>query len=321
MRRLLKIFAFFLLFIFILLNVTAAFNAYSLTHFYKPNEITEVGFSKLNMIGKIKYILFGQKFTKSVLVPGPNIPHKDVTLTTDDGVRLEAWHFVHPSTDSVRGTVCMFHGQKASRGGLADEIKVVYNAGWNVFAPDARGHAESEGYVTTYGVREVYDIKAAYDYVKSTGEKIIPFYGQSMGGAAVIRAAGKLKLKPYKIICDAGFGSMVNAVEGRCRMIGAPPEPSGILVTFWMGIEEGYWAFDNANWKYGKNIYCPVLIERGTIDRRVTEKESQKVLASLSSKDKKILHYEGLGHESYYAKVPQEWTKNVVGFLNAPVKQ
>ncbi len=104
-------------------------------------------------------------------------------------------------------------------------------------------------------------------------------------------------------------------------MIGVPPEPTGILVTFWMGIEEGYWAFDNANWKYGKNIYCPVLIERGTIDRRVTEKESQKVLASLSSKDKKILHYEGLGHESYYEKVPQEWTKNVVGFLNAPVKQ
>lgn len=320
MRTLLRIIGFLIVFVFIFLNVIAAFNAYSLTHFYKVGEVEETGFAKLSKLGKVKYILFGQKFTKSELVPPPPIPHKDLTITTDDDVKLAAWHFVHPVTDTVKGTVCMFHGQKASRGGLADEIKVVYNAGYNVFTMDFRGHAASEGYVTYFGMKEMYDVKAAYDYVKSTGEKNIAFYGQSMGGAAEIRATGKLGLKPSKIICDAGFGSMVNAVEGRCRMIGAPPEPSGVLVTFWMGVEEGYWGFDNANWKYGHNIYCPVLIERGTEDHRVTEEESQKVLASLSSKIKRINHYEGLGHESYYAKKPVEWSKTIVSFLNNPAQ-
>ncbi len=317
MKKLLRVLAVILFIVFIILNVISAFNAYYLTHFFKEGEIEEVGFSKLGLGGKIKYIVFGQKFVKSHLVPGPALPHKDVALTTQDGKRLAAWHFIHPATDSVKGTVCAFHGQKASRGGLADEIAVFYNDGWNVFTIDFRGHAESEGYVTTFGMEEVYDVKAAYDYVQSTGENNIAFYGQSMGAATEIRATGKLGLKPSKIISDAGFGSMVDAVEGRCRMMHIPPEPFGVLVTFWLGVEEGYWGFDNANWKYGENINCPVLIQRGTHDQRVSEQESQKVLESLSSDIKMIVRYEGLGHENYYNKQPEKWSQTVLQFLNS----
>ncbi len=320
MRRLLKVLGWFFLFVFILLNVISAFNAYYITHFFEPGTVKEVEFSKLSPGGKIKYIVFGQKFNKSTLVPPPPIAHTDLTLTTDDGVKLAAWYFKHPSADTIRGTVCAFHGQRASRGGMADEIRVFYNAGWNVFTIDFRGQAESEGYVTYFGMREVNDIKAAYDYVESGGEKNIAFYGQSLGGATEIRATGLFGLKPSKIICDAAFGSMMNAVEGRCRMMRAPPEPFGVLVTFWMSVEEGHWQFNNANWKYGKNIYCPVLIERGAEDHRVTEKESQQVLESLSSKEKRIMHYPKCGHESYYAKLPDLWSKTVIDFLNEPVK-
>ena len=315
MRKLLKVFLLIVLFLFIILNFIAAFNAYHLTHFYRAGETEEVPFSKLGIGGKVKFILLGQKFVKSDLQPPPDIPHENISVNTEDGYTLAGWYFKHP-VDSVKGTICAFHGQKASRGGLQNQIEEFYNSGYDVLTVDFRGHGESEGYETSYGVREIYDVKAAFDFAKSTGEDNIILYGQSMGGATVMRAAGKLKIEPNRIIADAGFGSLVDAVEGRCRMVRVPPEPFGVLITFWMGALNGYWAFDHANWKYGGNIESPVLIQRGTEDERVSKEETLKVYNSIGSNNKKMVEYEGLGHENYLEAQPEVWKKNVLDFLN-----
>ena len=116
---------------------------------------------------------------------------------------------------------------------------------------------------------------------------------------------------------DAAFGSLYDGVCGRLRMMKKiSVEPFATLMCFWGGIEEGYWGFKIKTWQSATKITCPVLVERGTADMRVTEEETQKIYKNLSSSKKILVEYEGCEHESYLDKLPQKWTSTVSTFLS-----
>ncbi len=318
MKKWLKRLLYFFLVLFILLNVICAFHAYKFTHYYDKKDITELSFGKRNIAGKLGFIFFGPKFPKSEITKKPGAPFKDVAITTEDGVKLAAWHLQHGASDSnsSKGTILMFHGAASCRSSLVDEIDTLYRLGWNIFTIDFRGNGESEGYTSTFSYREIKDLKAAYDYVKAAGENNIYLYGESMGAGTILRAMSLYKLPVKGIIIDGAFGSMREGVRGRVRIMGGlPVEPFATLICFWGGLEEGYWAFGINQWDYAEDITCSVLVQRGMIDPRVTEEETQHIYRNLASRDKKLVEYPGCGHESFYAKLPAEWLKNVTVLL------
>ena len=184
-----------------------------------------------------------------------------------------------------------------------------------VFTIDFRGNGESDGYTTTFSFHEIDDVKAAYDFITASGEKKIVLYGESMGAATVLRATALYKLDLYGIISDGAFGSLKEGVEGRIRTMGLPGEPVANLICFWGSVEEWYWIFGIKPTEYAKQITCPILIEWGSIDERVKRSEAELIYKNLASVNKKFIEYKGCGHESFYAKLPQEWMKNVSAFL------
>ncbi|MEP6711930.1 MAG: alpha/beta fold hydrolase [Ferruginibacter sp.] len=310
MKRFARLLLRTIIFIFILLNVVVAFHAYKFTHFYNPGEIVIKKQNEKTGWDKTKEILFGINAVKQINI-APDTNFKTVYLTTKDGLKLAAWYI---PTENAKGTVALFHGHGGKKSGVLNEAAGFRKIGYNTLLLDFRAHGSSEGHITTIGFKESEDVKLVYDYLKNTGEKNIVLWGISMGAATITKAINDYDLQPTKIILEMPFGSMMDAVEGRVKMMKLPAEPISTLLTFWGGTEHGFWAYGMKPTEYAKKIKCPVLMQWGLHDPRVTQRETNEIYNNIST-PKKLVVYESCAHESLCTKENAKWINEVTAFL------
>ncbi len=311
MKKILKFLLKTIIILFVLLNIVVMFHAYKFTHFYERNEIAVIKQEDKTGWDKTKEILFGINFAKQQNI-APDSAFKTIALTTTDGTKLEAWMLTVPN---AKGTFAMFHGHGGKKSGILTEAYSFQKLGYNTLLLDFRAHGNSGGNTTTIGFKEAEDVKLAYDYLKQTGEKNIILWGISMGAATITKAINDYAaMTPSKIILEMPFGSLPDAVEGRVKMMHLPAEPISTLLTFWGGTEHGFWAFGFKPYMYVKKIRCPVLLQWGKNDPRVTEKETSDIFKNIPT-EKKLVIYESCGHESLCAKEHEKWVINISEFL------
>lgn len=312
LRKWLKRIGYTLLILVLLVNIMAAFHAYKFTHFYSDAPALK----KPEQMGtgeKLKAIFFGLRYPKSKVIDSLRLPHDTVFLTTTDSLQLESWY---AQNDSAKGTILMFHGHGSSKSGIIAEARKLYEMGYHVMLTDFRAHGNSEGNTTSIGIYESRDVKAAYDYIAAKGEQHIIIWGISMGAATALKAIDEFGIKPEKLILEMPFGSLHSAVQGRMNTMGLPAEPLSSLLTFWGGVELGSWAFNHRPEEYAKKVNCPVLLQWGAGDKRVTEDETNTLFSNLASHDKIMIKYLQSGHESLFKKETGKWVSVMSIFLN-----
>jgi uncharacterized protein len=312
MRRIIKILLRTFIVSFIFINMVSAFHAYKFTHFYNADEVTVKPDSLKSGWDKAKEALFGINFTKRKNDYVPDSSCKTVYIPNNDSLKLEAWHTVVPG---AKGTVIMFHGHGGNKSGNVKEAASFRSMGYNTLQVDLRAHGGSEGNTCTIGTDEAEDVRAAYSFIKAGGEKNIVLWGISLGAATITRALHDFaEVQPAKIILEMPFGSLMDAVEGRVKLMGLPGQPLATLLTFWGGVEHGFWAFNNKPYAFAKKINCPALLQWGQNDPRVKRSETEAIYSNIPS-PKKLVVYETCGHESLCKKETEKWTKEVNEFL------
>jgi predicted acyl esterase len=130
-------------------------------------------------------------FVVALALAAPSIGRAtEVSLTMDDGVRIDA-SLILPDGPAPTGgwpAVMMFHGLGSNHKSLVDGLAPPYvSKGYAVFAPDARGHGTSGGYVSLDGPREVADVRAEFQWLAARPEVSdtrIGAWGMSLGGGA-----------------------------------------------------------------------------------------------------------------------------------------
>lgn len=312
MKRFFKILLWIFLIFFILINFISATNAYKFTHFYDPGEVVIKPESKKTTWDHVSDIIFGKDYIKKKNISVPDSFSK-VIITTKDKIKLEGWY--SKAKNSV-GSVALFHGYAENKTDILEEGKAFLNMGYNVLLLDFRGQGNSGGNTCTIGYKEAEDVKLAYNFLKSKGEKNIVLWGISMGAATVAHSIDEYHLQPSKVILEMPFATMENAVEGQLKTMHLPGEPLGTLLTFWGGIEHGFWAFNVNPDKYVKSIHCPVLMQVGLNDVRVTPTERKEVFENLRE-PKQLIIYKNSGHESLCKKEHLKWLASVSAFLNS----
>ena len=75
-----------------------------------------------------------------------------------------------------------------------------------------------------------------------------------MGAAAITKSIYDFNLQPEKIILEMPYGSILMAAEGRIKMMHLPAEPLATFITFWGGVEHGFWAFNMEPSKFAEKI-------------------------------------------------------------------
>jgi len=137
------------------------------------------------------------------------LPFEDVTIVTQDHVKLHGWLI---KASSAQSTLIFFHGNAGNIGGRLGKIDLFHQIGINVLIIDYRGYGNSEGYPTEEGIYK--DATAAYDYLLQRddmrGQNIIS-YGASLGGAVAIDLAVK---RPVScVIVDSTFSSATDMAK------------------------------------------------------------------------------------------------------------
>ncbi len=311
-RKIIRWILWVLLLQFLLLNITAAFYAYKLTHFYDDATLREPNPSR-NIFSKTWRLFTGPKYPKSIIETLPGFTYETVRLETKDGLSIEAWY---SKTDSVaKGTVILFHGLSIAKDHLLDEADEFRNTGYNVMLVDFRGHGNSEGNTTTMGVKESEEVKIAYDYILTLGEKRIFLWGSSLGAVVIIKAIVDYNMDVSGIILEAPFASIQSHLKARARLLGFPKQPFAFLTTFWIGIERGFNGLGANTCKYAKEINCPVLLQWGSEDVYVLKWEIDSVFNAIASSNKKLTIYEDAFHESLFRRNRSMWRSEITSFL------
>lgn len=312
MKRFFKVLVRTVLGLFILVNVIVAFHAYKFTHFYNNGSVTIKNAGEKTGWDKAKDIFFGINAVKQKNTVTADSTFQTVYLKTTDGLKLEGWYL---KADSAKGTVCLFHGHGGTKSGVFKEAEEFRKMGYNAFMIDFRAHGNSEGNTCTIGYDESEDVKLAYDYVKDKGEKNMVLWGISMGASTITKAIKDYQLTPKKVILEMPFGTIEDAAKGRLKIMGLPPQPLATLLTFWGGTEHGFWAFGMKPQEFVKDIHCPVLLQWGRNDPRVTKTEEDILFGNIGTSEKKFVIYETAGHESLCKKEPGKWNAEIAAFL------
>ena len=299
---------------FVLINISTAFYADKLTRFYSdlPEDYSN---SSGNIFTKSWKLFTGPKYPRSVINERPVFPFDTVKLQTASGLSIDAWYA--PADSAAKGTVILFHGIGGTRMNNLDEANEFRYLGYHIMMIDFRGHGNSEGNRSTIGFREAEEVKLAVEYVKKKGESTIFLYGSSMGAVSVARAVWKYELKPAGIILEMPFYSLQTYLKARAGQIGFPTQPFAFFTTFWIGAEKGFNGYRHKTSLYAKSVHCPVLIQWGTEDRFVNEKEIESVYEAVGTEKKKLVVYQGAEHESLLRKDPVKWREEINLFLQS----
>jgi uncharacterized protein len=310
MKKYIKFLLRTILVLFVLLNVVVIFHAYKFTHFYEQNEVLIKPQSEKTTWDITKEMVFGINAIKQKNIV-PDSAYKQITITTNDGLKLDAWLLTTPN---AKGTVALFHGHGGKKSGVLTEAKSFNQIGYNAILVDFRAHGNSQGNTCTIGYDEAIDVKATYDYLVTSGEKNIVLWGISLGAASITKAINDYQLTPSKIILEMSFGSLPEAVSGRLKLMGLPPQPMATLLTFWGGVEHGFWAYNLKPSQYVKTIQCPTLVQWGKNDPRVTEKETNELYNNITT-SKKLVVYQNSGHQSLCENEHEKWMTTITEFL------
>ncbi len=300
---------------FILLNLGAALHAHRLTRFADyPSGARPVP-EAMSAWDRLTFAVTGGFAPKSRLKAQPDFPFEPIDIITTTSGTLRGWQSI--SSPGTTATIILCHGHGATRSALLTEADFFRGLGLRVVMFDFRAHGESSGDVCSIGYHEAADVKAVYDYVRAAhSADHILLYGISMGAVASARAIAEYDLQPTALILEMPFNRLLDAVRARVRLMKLPAEPASSLLTFWGGVQLGFSGFDLATADYVKSAACPILLQWGTADQRVSK---QEILAIKNAAPNGTLHletYPGLGHSSLAKKANGQWTKNVHQWLS-----
>jgi alpha-beta hydrolase superfamily lysophospholipase len=297
--------------LFLVLNLVLASHAWKFTHFYNDPVLRkpqETGF-----FSTVGFIIAGNRIPKRLNDSLPSAAFQAFNVTTSDDLKIGGWYLKPKDRLANKPAVIMLHGHGSCSSAILPEANWFLNAGYPVYMFDFRAHGNSDGEQSLVGMKETADLKAVYDYVVSRGEKKIILFGVSMGAATILKAINDYPVRPYKLILEMPFATLADATRGKLRIMNLPEAIAPPLV-FWGGVLNGKWAFSYTPYLYTGKIHCPVLLQWGRYDPRVTGNETMEIFSHIPT-SRKLVVYENSAHESLYLKEPAKWVENVSAFL------
>lgn len=248
----------------------------------------------------------------------PDIPsnhgleYEDISFITSDKIKIKAWLI---SSEKAKGTVIIGHGYPFNKGNILGVGKFLY-PDYNLLFYDHRYFGESSGLITTTGLKEVEDVKAAVDFIhKRFGkEKPIALYGFSLSGSAMLMS----KIKVNAIIADSAYADLENMVKHIYNKFGVFKSPFVITTNFLSII------FFNIHPKKVspalaiKDSTTPILIIHGDKDNQIPVENAY--LLKKSNPNIELWIVKNSNHGEAYALYKEKYERTIKDFLKKHMK-
>lgn len=168
--------------------------------------------------------------------------YRDVTMVTDDDVKLSAWHIpVWSANRLLRGdvdrslrtrlpAVVLVHGAWSDRSQMLHLAPALHAAGYELLLVDLRGCGQSDGN-TRLGLEEWRDIQASVEWLQQAGpvdpRRIAVVSTEASSGAAIRAAAQNNAIRA--VVADRPCQDVSRFLRQRFRSMGLPGGTLGRL--------------------------------------------------------------------------------------------
>jgi dipeptidyl aminopeptidase/acylaminoacyl peptidase len=231
--------------------------------------------------------------------------YREVTLTTSDGLALRAW-YVPPPGDTPGPALIFTHGISSNRAHWLTELPLLYDAGYGGILFSFRNHGESEGDITTMGLLEVRDVRAALDYLLDQPQvdpERIAIAGDSLGGATALMAAAEMP-EIRAVVASSPYSSLLDVVGDRARTdFRLPARPTADLVLFFTNRLSGEDLYTVDPLAAAQQVAPrPMWIIHGELDRTTPVSSTERIVAALGGADAPNLDVwivPGVGHSDF----------------------
>lgn len=143
-----------------------------------------------------------------------DLKYEDVSFVTSDKIKIKAWLI---ESGKANGTVIIGHGYPFDKGNILPVVDFLY-PDYNLLLYDHRYFGESGGRITTVGIKEVRDVKAAVGFIhrRFGKEEPIALYGFSLSASAMLMA----DIKADAIVSDSAYANLENMIKQVYRIYG-----------------------------------------------------------------------------------------------------
>lgn len=244
-----------------------------------------------------------------------------VWVTAPDGTALRGTYI--ENAEPTNETVILIHGLFQNRSMCLPYIGMYRNLGYNVLLIDLRGHGESGGSHTDWGLSEEGDMDAWMQWLKAKNSHMkIGLHGVSLGAAMSLLYAGGEHGKDLAfVVADSSYGNIIDL--GREKLLDAHADQWAIrgyeiLDPFFqaaMWYHTGKIVSDIEPAQAVKQITVPVLFLHGSDDRLVPVKTAKSLYDNCQSLHKDIYIFGQSGHAVGIATNKDEYIHTVTDFV------
>lgn len=243
------------------------------------------------------------------------LPFEDVTVNSADGLKLAGW-FVPSQNGAV---ILMQHGYKSTRKELLNEAEMMYRHGYGALLTTVRAHDHSDGEMITFGMNEVDDLDAWYQYLVSREDvdaDRIGILGNSYGGMLAIQYAARNE-NIKAVVANSSFSSLNDTVSTSVTYFtDLPAFPFAPLIVFWAERETGFKTEDIDATKWIAQISPrPVFLMQGGADVVISAESGQR-LYDAAGEPKELWFDPELGHVQFDTERAEEYERRVVQFFD-----
>ena len=187
--------------------------------------------------------------------------YEDVSFKTADGLTLRGWYI--PSAKGTQKTLILLHGYPADKGNILPALAFLHED-FNLLLFDFRYLGRSEGSYSTAGAKEVEDLLAAIQFLKSRGVKEVGVWGFSMGGAVTLMAIEKAP-EIGAVISESSYASLAD-MTFELLPIPLLNYPIAYLVGVWAKLFLGIDVRDASPADRIRNTKIPILLIHSSAD-------------------------------------------------------
>ena len=187
--------------------------------------------------------------------------YEDVSFKTADGLTLRGWYI--PSAKATQKTLILLHGYPADKGNILPALAFLHED-FNLLLFDFRYLGRSEGSYSTAGAKEVEDLLAAIQFLKSRGVKEVGVWGFSMGGAVTLMAIEKAP-EIRAVISESSYASLAD-MTFELLPIPLLNYPIANLVGVWAKLFLGIDVRDASPADRIRNTKIPILLIHSSAD-------------------------------------------------------
>jgi hypothetical protein len=227
---------------------------------------------------------------------GLGLPHEDVWLTAEDGVRIHGWYLPVPR---ARWVTLVSHGNAGNISHRLDRALLLQaRLRSSVFLYDYRGYGASEGSPDEAGTYR--DARAAYRYLveqKHVRPDELVLFGESLGSAVALELA--LARPAAALVLEAPFTSVPDVAR---TTLFAPLAPF---------VRTRYDSLARV-----PRLRMPLLVMQGDRDEVIPPALGRR-LFDAAPRPKRYYAIPGAGHNDTYLVGGEAYWKALSGFLDA----